>query len=129
MNVLDENIIDNQRRQLQSRRVYVRQLGHELGRKGMKDGEIIPFLLGLSQPTFFTRDDDFYDRKLRHAGYCLVYLDVRKEEVAVFIRRFLRHPEFKTKARRMGRVIHVSHVGLSAWKLHAEQEERLGWPK
>ena len=129
MNVLDENIIDNQRRQLQSRRVYVRQLGNELGRKGMKDSEIIPFLRDLSQPTFFTRDDDFYDRKLRHAGYCLVYLDVRKEEAAVFIRRFLRHPEFKTKARRMGRVIRVSHVGLSAWMLHAEQEERFEWPK
>ena len=103
MNILDENIIDNQRRQLKSWRISVLQIGYEAGRKGMKDREIIPFLHQQSQPTFFTRDDDFYDRKLCHVGYCLVYLDVRKEEAATFIRRLLRHRAFKTKAKRMGK--------------------------
>jgi hypothetical protein len=56
--VLDENIIDNQRRQLTSWRLPARQIGYELGRKGMKDSEIIPFLHQLNRPTFFTRDDD-----------------------------------------------------------------------
>jgi hypothetical protein len=129
VNVLDENIIDNQRRQLMSWRMRIHQIGYEVGRKGMKDREIIPFLHQLKQPTFFTRDDDFYERKLCHAGYCLVYLDIRKEEVATFIRRILRHPEFKTKAKRMGKVIRASHVGLSVWNLHAEKEEYLDWTK
>ena len=93
----------------------------------MKDQEIIPFLHQLSQPTFFTRDDDFYERKLCHAGYCLVYLDVRKEEVAIFTRRVLRHPQLKTKAKRMGKVIHASHIGLSLWSLHNTKEEHLNW--
>jgi hypothetical protein len=110
VNVLDENIIDNQRRQLMSWRMRIHQIGFEVGRKGMKDREIIPFLHQLKQPTFFTRDDDFYERRLCHAGYCLVYLDVRKEEVAIFVRRVLRHPAFKTKAKRMGKVIRASHV-------------------
>lgn len=127
MNVLDENIIDSQRRQLISWRIRVRQIGHEMGRKGMKDQEIIPFLHQLNQPTFFTRDDDFYHPKLCHAGYCLVYLDVRKEEAAVFIRRVLRHQALKTKAKRMGKVIRAAHVGLSVWTLHAEKEEHLDW--
>lgn len=129
MNILDENIIDNQRRQLKSWRVSVRQIGYEVGRKGMKDREIIPFLHQLSQPTFFTRDDGFYERKLCHTGYCLVYLDVRKEEVATFVRRVLRHRAFKTKAKRMGKVIRASHIGLSVWTLHAEKEVRFDWDR
>ena len=44
MNILDENIIDGQRRLLNSWRIPVRQVGYEIGRKGMKDREIIPFL-------------------------------------------------------------------------------------
>jgi hypothetical protein len=42
VNVLDENIIDNQRRQLMSWRMRIHQIGFEVGRKGMKDREIIP---------------------------------------------------------------------------------------
>jgi hypothetical protein len=127
VNILDENIIDNQRRQLKSWRLSVLQIGYEVGRKGMKDREIIPFLHQQSQPTFFTRDDDFYDRKLCHEGYCLVYLDVRKEEAATFIRRLLRHNSFNTKAKRMGKVIRTSHVDLSVWKLHSEKEVHISW--
>jgi len=129
MNILDENIIDNQRRQLKSWRVSVRQIGYEIGRKGIKDREIIPFLHQLSHPAFFTRDDGFYERRLCHTGYCLVYLDVRKEQVATFVRRLLRHREFKTKAKRMGKVIRVSHIGLSVWNLYAEKEERFDWDR
>lgn len=127
MNVLDENIIDNQRRLLGSWRIPVRQIGYEIGRKGMKDDEIIPFLRQLAQPTFFTRDLDFYKRNLSHMSYCIVYLEVRKEESAVFIRRFLRHPRFNTKAKRMGKVIRVTHTGVSIWALHQAKEEFDGW--
>ena len=127
MNILDENVIDSQRRLLTNWRVSVRQIGYEVGRKGVKDQEIVPLLHQLDQPTFFTRDDDFYERKLCHAGYCLVLLDVRKEEVAFFVRRILQQPSFNTKAKRMGKVIRASHVGLSFWRLHGEKEEQLSW--
>jgi hypothetical protein len=127
VNILDENIIDSQRRLLNSWRIPVRQIGYEIGQKGMKDREIIPFLHQLNQPTFFTRDDDFYERRLCHAGYCLVYLEVRKEEAAIFVRRVLRQTAFKTKAKRMGKVIRASHVGLALWNLHAGKEEYLDW--
>jgi hypothetical protein len=93
----------------------------------MQDEEIFSFLLQLSRPTFFTRDMDFYNRRLCHARYCLVYLAIRKQEVAIFVRRFLRHKAFNTRAKRMGTVIQVSHTGLSVWRLHAEEEIVLGW--
>lgn len=93
----------------------------------MKDKEIISLLHELRRPTFFTRDDDFYDIRLCHAKYCLVYLDVRKDEVAVFIRRTLRHREFNTESKRMGSVIRVSHAGLMVWRFRVREQSRYNW--
>lgn len=127
MNILDENILASQRQMLRSQHVPIRQVGHDVGRKGMKDDEIIPLLCSLRRPTFFTRDLGFYERDLCHARYCLVCMVVRKNEAAAFVRRLLRHPEFDTQAKRMGTVIRVSRRGLRVWRLHAEQEIALSW--
>jgi hypothetical protein len=127
MNILDENILEGQRQLLLKWRVPFRQIGYEVGRKGMKDDEIIPFLLSLRQPTFFTIDRDFCKRDLCHARYGLVYLDVKQSEAATFVRRLLRHRESDTQAKRMGAVIRASHRGLAVWRLHAEQEARFDW--
>ncbi len=127
MNILDENVPKNQRQLLESWRIRIRQVGFNVGRRGMQDDEIIPFLQQRRRPTFFTRDEDFYDRQLCHPKYSLVYMAVDKYEVAVFVRRFFRHLEFTTQAKRMGAVIRVSSVGLSCWRLHAEREVQLDW--
>ena len=127
MNIVDENIIDNQCQLLRKWRIPFRQIGDGIGRQGMKDKEIISLLHGLPRPTFFTRDDDFYNRSLCHSGYCLVYLAIRKDETAVFMRRFLRHKKFNTAAKRTGSVIRVSHSGLSVWRIHEEKQIHFGW--
>ena len=128
MNVLDENIPDSQRQLLRSWRIRVRQIGHEVGRQGLKDEEIIPLLHKLSSVTFFTRDLGFYHRRLCHKSYCLVCLAISQYEVASFIRRFLRHPNFNTRAKRMGKVVRASHKGIQLWKAHTEKEEEMAWP-
>lgn len=127
MNILDENILKNQRQLLESWGIPVRQIGFNAGRRGYQDEEIIPFLLQQRRPTFFTRDEDFYKRRLCHAKYSLVYMMVEKYETAVFIRRILHHPEFDTQAKRMGAVIRVSSARLSFWRLHADREMHLNW--
>ena len=127
MNILDENILQDQRERLQGWRIPIHQIGHDAGRKGMKDSEIIPFLFERRQPTFFTRDQDFCDPSLCHQRYCLVFLAVEKDEVAIFVRRLLNHPELDTKTKRMGAVIRVTHAGLSLWRLNAEREIHFGW--
>lgn len=127
MNVLDENITPVQRQRLRQWRIAVRHIGYDIGRKGMDDEEIIPFLLTLRRPTFFTEDWDYFKRGLCHAKYCLVHVDVRRDEIAVFVRRFLRHNEFDTQAKRMGAVVRVSYAGLGVWHLHAEKEMHLDW--
>ncbi len=93
----------------------------------MQDDEIIIFLQGLSRPTFFARDEHFYERRLCHAKYSLVYMEVDKYEAAFFVRRLLHHSEFNTQTKRMGAVICVSAAWLSVWRVREENETRLGW--
>lgn len=127
MNILDENIPESQRQLLRSWRIHVRQIGADIVQQGMKDENIISLLYRLRKPTFFTRDLDFYGRRLCHNSYCLVCLSIGQYEVASFIRRFLKHPVFSTEAKRMGVVVRVGHTGMRIWRLHAEQEEKVEW--
>lgn len=93
----------------------------------MKDREIISFLQQIRRPTFFTRDDDFFKPQLCHARYGLFFLDIEKYEAATFIRRLLKHAEFKTQARRMGNVVRVSDAGLACWRLYVREEIHFRW--
>jgi hypothetical protein len=127
MNILDENAPEDQRSLLRTWGIPIRQIGFDVGRKGMKDEVIIPFLHELRDTTFFTRDLGFYDRKLCHPRYCLVCLAIGKDEVAVFVRRVLRHPELETKAKRIGAVLRVSHAGFSIWRQNARKEIYINW--
>ena len=127
MIILDENVFLSERRLLEQWRIRVRQIGSEVGRKGMKDPEIISFLQQTRRATFFSRDRDFFHKYLCHANYCLVHLDVKKNVTALFIRRLLRHPEFNTRSKRMGKVIQVTTEHIYVWKLHASAQRRLLW--
>ena len=127
MIILDENFPDSQRQLVQGWRISFKQVAFEIGREGLKDDEIISMLHQLKTPTFFTLDDDFFKPRLRHPQYCLIYLDVAQYESAAFIRRTLKHPDFNTKAKRMGNIMRVSHKGLTVWKHHAEKKIQFSW--
>ena len=127
MIILDENIPEGQWQLLRSWRVRALLVGRDISEKGIKDDRLTGFLVGQRRPTFFTRDDGFYDRKLCHGRYCLVFLAVRPSESAAFVRRVLRHPRFRTRAQRLGTVIRASSAGLQMWKLHEEQEIIVSW--
>lgn len=124
---MDENIAAGQRETLQKWRIPIQQIGVDVRMKGIDDEAIIPFLHRLRRPTFFTRDIDFYERTLCHANYCLVYMAIVPDKVAEFMRRFLRHREFNTQAKRMGCVIRAGKSGLTVWRLHAEKEISFTW--
>ena len=128
MNILDEDIDVIQQQRLRAGKVRFRKIGRDVGRLGLKDRNgVIPLLHTLRRPTFFTRDHGFYHPKLRHAGYCLVYLDVTPEKAADYTRRFLRHKAFRTQAQRMGKVVRVRHNGLTFWQVGDEEAHRVGW--
>lgn len=127
MNILDENVVRDQRELLEGWSIPIKQIGFNVGRLGMQDDEIIPFLIKRQRSTFFTRDADFYDRRLCHAKYGIVHLAVHISEAAIFVRRLLRHQEFNTLAKRVGRVLRVSSGGISYWQINANRELRVGW--
>jgi len=127
MNILDENMPESQRQLLRSWRIQTQQIGHEIGRQGMADEEIIPLLHELRLTTFFTRDLGFYKRKLCHSNYSLVILEVGQYEVASFIRRFLHHQKFNTKGKRAGRVALVTHLGIKSFYLVDAKESFVKW--
>jgi hypothetical protein len=125
--VLDENIFESQRAQLLKWRMSVRQIGYDVGRKGMSDDEIIPLLRRLQRPTFFTRDADFFARGLCSDRFCLSFLDVKSLLAADYIRRFLRHSDFLTWTRRKGCVTRVAPSGISVWRPQARRVARYQW--
>ncbi len=127
MNILDENVPESERQSLRDRRIPIRQIGYDIGHKGLQDQEIIPFLHRLRRPTFFTRDSDFYEPKLRHANYCLVYLAVSQYQVATLVQRVLRHSDFNTQVKRMGTIIRASNTNLTVWRLHAREGIDIAW--
>lgn len=128
MIILDENIDLIRRRELLRWKIHVRQIGLEVGQAGMKDrNDIIPLLHSLRHPTLLTRDADFYHPQLRHPGYCLACFDVALAETAHYIRRFLRHPAFRTQAQRMGKVARVHASGITCWQVGADESSKLDW--
>jgi hypothetical protein len=125
--VLDENILASQRQSLEMSGFSPKQVGVDFGRKGMTDDEIVTLLWSYRDVTFFSRDGDFYRRRQRHPRCCLVVAAVEQDEVASFVRRFLRHPEFDTRARRAGSVVRVSQSGLSVLRVRHSAETRVVW--
>ena len=127
MNLLDENFPQDQRPLLQEWHIPFRQIGREFAFTGVQDPEIIPLLQRQRRVTFFTQDEDFFDASLCHADYCLVFLDVRADDAAYFVRRFLRHARFNTDAKRTGLVVRVHHDGIHFWQRKRAAIQRVGW--
>jgi hypothetical protein len=122
MLVLDENVPAGQRLLLRKWRVRFRVIGVDVAAPGTTDENLIPVLQKLSRPTFFSLDRNFSRPGWAHPEYCLVWLDVRAHESAAYIRRFLRHREFKTRMKRMGNVVRLHPGGIGYWRRDAR-----GW--
>lgn len=127
MIILDENIPESQWQLLRSWRIRALLIGRDISEKGIQDERIPGFLVQQRRPTFFTRDEGFYDRQLCHAGYCLIVVAVRPNESALFVRRCLRHPHLKSRALRLGAVVRVSSAGLQMWRLRETREIFFPW--
>ena len=109
----------------------VRVTGENLAEKSTSDENILPVLRRLKQPTFFTRDRDFWNPKWCHSRYALVYLDIPEHEgqIAWYVRRFLRHAEFDTSAKRLGKVFHVRQLGVRTWAHGARRPSVTRWER
>lgn len=67
MTLLDEDILESQRMEMETGGIPVRQVGFDWGRKGMSDEEILAELRRLKRVTFLTQDAGFYNRANCHS--------------------------------------------------------------
>ena len=83
----------------------------------IKDDAIPMLLRQQSQPTFVTINErDFWRKVAIDEHFCIVCFalpDPRAREIASSFRTLLQHPEFNTKAKRMGKVLRVTDTKVA----------------
>jgi hypothetical protein len=112
---------------LEAWRIPARQIGFDWGKKGLQDNEIVIALRRLNKATLFTRDVGFYRPEVRHLAYCIVVMKVGPNETAQFVRRFLKHPDFNSRAKRMGQIVRLSAASIASWRIHDQHEAHIEW--
>lgn len=128
MILLDHNVPQDQLGALRRAGIRVSQIGFEVGRPEWLDQqEILRYLHELKQTTFVTRDLGFYRRRFSHPRYCVVVVAGRALETAAYIRHFLRHKRFRTKASRMGLVVKLLPATIVWWEPTRSGQTRLKW--
>ena len=126
--LLDHNIPQSEVQLLRRWRIHCRQVGYEVGRPEWDDAqEILRYLQRSRKITFFTRDIGFFRRRLCHKNYCIVVLTGPPTESALWIRRFLKHPEFRTQALRYRRVVKLTATALNFWQLGRDNRQKTSW--
>jgi hypothetical protein len=124
--VLDELFDESIHEQLKARRIAIDKIGAGFGKTGWLDEHILQALHG-SEKTFHTRDHGFYRRSAAHSSYCIVYYEVPLAEMAAYIRRILRHPQFNTHAKRLGKVIKVTSQRIEFWQRDRSTKSIMRW--
>ncbi|HWQ31766.1 MAG TPA: hypothetical protein VNQ79_02690 [Blastocatellia bacterium] len=128
MIILDHNITRDQAERLRNWRIRFQRIGVEIGLPSWDDQqEILRWLHYSKQAAFFTRDAEFFRYRLCHHNYCLVVIDAAASETAQIIHRFLRHPAFRTKAGRCGKVFRLSPRQISWWEVGNQKRQTLIW--
>jgi hypothetical protein len=82
--------------------------------------EAIPTLLSReSKPTFVTINETDFWRKMaitdRFCVVCVALPDSRVPEIPALLQRLLRHPDFRAKAKRMGRVVRLTATDAACY--------------
>jgi hypothetical protein len=96
------------------------------------DDRIPTLLRTLKRPTFVTIDSDFWHRRLCHPDYCILYFYLRDDQqplIPDLLRALLRHPEFHTRAARMGKVACISTESVDYWQFQVAEMQHLEPPR
>lgn len=95
----------------------------------IKDDALPALLREQNQPTFVTiNETDFWQRIPASANYCVVCFaltDARVREIPQRLRLLLEHPEFKTKAARMGKIVRVAEREIVFYSIQERTLTRL----
>ena len=125
--LFDENFPARAVYAVRRRVASVAQLAGDWGESGWLDVEQILPQLHRSKATFHTLDAGLFKRQYRHADYCLVYYAVPEGKLENWVLQFLRHHQFNTHAKRLGKVVQVSNSKIAYWELHEPQRKEIAW--
>ena len=89
--------------------------------------DVVPALLhGLKEPTFVTANyKDFWLKIEAHPGYCVICIELpveRLREASSILRNLLKSAEWKTKRKRMGKVISISGKTIRYYQVKSRNE-------
>ena len=76
----------------------------------IRDERVPEILRTLRSPTFLTIDSGFWNARLCHPGYCILYFALRDDQqrlIPALLRALLRRAEFRSRSKRMGKVARV----------------------
>jgi hypothetical protein len=85
----------------------------------IRDDRIPEILMRLKSPTFVTIDKGFWDSRLCHPKYCILFFALRDDQQSLvpgLLRALFRRAEFSTRSKRMGKVARVSSKAISYWQ-------------
>jgi len=125
--ILDEHV--NVRTVFQKLRRWIAvEFLHDLcPRQLVLDDRVPEILSRLKQPTFITIDAHFDDPSLCNPNYCILYFALHDKEqplIPALLRALFRRPEFRTWAKRMGKLARISTASIEYWQF-PERERRL----
>jgi hypothetical protein len=96
------------------------------------DERVPEILLTLKQPTFVTIDQGFWDVRWCHPGYCIAYFALRDDqqrELPGLLRALFREEVFRTRVRRMGKVVRVSRISIDFWLFQKPDVQQVTWSR
>jgi hypothetical protein len=97
----------------------------------IKDEAIPALLLQQKKPVFVTiNESDFWRKIQAHRGYCVIcfaWPTDRQAEIPDLLAKLFRHPEFRTSAKQMGKVIRVSGKGIQYYDVTNRSPRKLTW--
>lgn len=98
----------------------------------IKDEAVPMLLLQRRLTTFVTINErDFWRRISPHARYCVICFALSSQQIDMLpdlLHRVLRHPNFRTKAQRMGHVLRVTQSSISYYNHLSPQIRTLPLP-
>jgi hypothetical protein len=96
----------------------------------IRDERVPEILMTLKAPTFITIDRGFWDSRLCHPKYCIVYFDLRDDQqelIPGLLRGLLRRAEFRSRSNRMGKVCHISTKAIAYWQFKRSGLKTISW--
>ena len=83
------------------------------------DERVPEILCTLKKPTFITIDHGFWNRRLCHEKYCIVFAELTSSQqhlIPSLLRRLFRLTEFRTRGARMSKVARLDEQNVTFWE-------------